>query len=697
MKLVILILLLLALASIQAPSISFTISQISIEYELKAVATFDKGSIAVGEKGLVAIAYNDGGRLLEKPVDIELKDISCIGSRCLAVGRDGVVLEIDTSKKTFKTVKISDAELYNIASSERHFYIASRRGEIIVYSLDKGVIEVYQYGKDIVEMVYGDILYILMKEGVKTLRGDTLKIKAEKISWVQELGLMILNSSGVYSISKNTSLTLGRYENIAPCSPRSFTLSSGNIIYMWSMDDGLKIVSTLTFKPMDIACSMDRVYAVGPKGYYAEASKNLFKLLFAPSGKYTTASSDNGLAVVAGEKVLFYNDGYFKEVEAPEKNYKSSSLSKGIAVLLGDEKIVAVSEHGLKILPYRVGEYNDLWVEGDRLLLAGRKGLIEASIKELKIRELYSGGELYSVSRGGAVGKNIIVTPSRDYRVNVSLRSVDTIPCGLVAVGDKGAVAVLREDSIDYVYAPGGENLKSVAVKPDSSYALIGGAIGGIYLWDGYKVSQLPYKASGEISEIAWINNSEALIIADGRILLFREEGYDEPGLDIRTPEYIRMYNGSEKSLKITLNPLNGYTGTLKPTILTDIDGVSISVVEKIDVKPLCPTVLEAKIKTSPEARGSGKLSIILDGEKREVPLIIEVKSRETGGKSENIFPNLASLLSPSGITMVIGVLAVAVIVLVVLKMFKKPPRPGAPKSGEGWEKPQEGGEGEEW
>ncbi len=696
MKRLILILLLLALSSIQPPSISFTILEISIGSELKAIASFDKGTIAVGEKGLVAIAYNDGGRLLEKPVDIELKDISCIGSRCLAVGGGGVVLEIDALKKTFKTVKISDAELYKVASSGRYFYIASSRGEIVVYSLDKGVIEVYQYGGDIVDIVYGDKLYILMRDGVKILGGDILKIRAEKVAWVKELGLIVLNSSGVYSISKNASLTLGRYEDIAPCSPRSFTLSSGNIMYMWSMDYGLKIFSTLTFKPVDIACSMDKIYAIGPRGYYAEASKNGSKLLFAPSGKYTTASSDNGLAVVAGEKVLFYEDGYFKEVEAPGRNYKSSSLSNGLAILLGDEKIVAVSEDGVKILPYRVGEYNDLWLEGDRLLLAGRNGLIEASLEELNIRELYSGGELYSVSRGGAVGKNVIVTSSREYRVNVSLKSVDTIPCGLLAVGDKGALAVLREDSIDYVYATGGENLRSVAVKPDSSYALIGGASGGLYLWDGYRVSQLPYRASGEVSEIAWINNSEALIIAGGRILLFREEGYGEPRLEVGIPETFRIYNGSEKSLKITLNPLNGYTGTLEPTILTDIEGVSIMVAEKLDVKPLCPTFLEAKIKTSPEARGSGKLSIILDGVEREVPLIIEVRSKETGGKSESI------LLNPT-ITMIIGVLAVAVIVLtVVLKMFKKPPRPEAPKPGEeeaekGWEKPQEGGEGEEW
>ena len=154
----------------------------------------------------------------------------------------------------------------------------------------------------------------------------------------------------------------------------------------------------------------------------------------------------------------------------------ASSTYKDTAVLLSESKIVLVSSSGVKILPHTIEGYNDIWLEGDRILLAGRKGLVELLMNEMASREIIGGVELYAVNGYGATGKSILAVLSSQsaetVKINGTMKGLDKIQCGLVAVGDIGLVAY-RYGKTSYYSVPGGERLKSAAVKPDGAYALI--------------------------------------------------------------------------------------------------------------------------------------------------------------------------------------------------------------------------------
>jgi len=145
----------------------------------------------------------------------------------------------------------------------------------------------------------------------------------------------------------------------------------------------------------------------------------------------------------------------------------------------------------------------------------------------------------------------------------------------------------------------------------------------------------------------------------------------------------VKLYNGTERTLAVTLNPLNGYGGELGVSILSDgLDGLWAEAVrEKVYVKPMCPVQAEFRVSASPDSRGSGKLFIAIGGERIEVPVVVEPKTRQAEKRSGSI------LEDPVMLTAIGASAMLAVTFYVIFRMFKsgkKGPRPEREKpSGE--------------
>jgi len=680
---IIALLLPLNLTSIEAEAVSFTVTELSVESDLYSVAIFKGGVISVGKSGIVALAYMDGEKLVERPVDGNLLSVSCAGSKCLAVGERGIAVVIDVYKKTFKPTKISDEDLKEVEAYAGRFYItASKR--MIIYSPEMGVSTIFNVGA--IDVLPADRLYILVKDRILYLEGEDLgelaKASYDRLAWIDRV-LYGLSKNGLYRVFDSMKVLDGSYERVASCD--ALYLSSGSTVYRFD-GERVETQAVLLFKPRDIACRAGEVYAVGEKGYYARVSRNNVELLFAPSGRYLTVSADSGVAYIAGDKVLSYSNGIFRLIETPSTNYVASSTYRGAAALLSQSRIVLVSDAGVKMLPYMVGGYSDIWFSGERILLAGKKGLVEVSVNEMASGEVIGGVELYAVNGYGAAGKSTLAVFSSQstetIKVNGTLRGLDGIPCGLVAVGDVGLVAY-RDGKISYHRVPGGEKLKSVAVKLDGAYALVGGVDGGLYIWDGYKIRQLPYNAHGEVTDIAWLSDNEALITAGGRLLLYRDLGRERPSLNIQAPEILKLYNGTERVVDVTLNPLNGFSGELVVSVSSEgLEGLWAEAIRgKVYVKPMCPIQAEFRVSASPDARGTGKLFITVGGEEVAVNVVVEPKTRRVGEESGSILEDPVTMAVIMSSAILIGTFYV---IFRVFKSVKKTSKSREGSSGKG-------------
>jgi hypothetical protein len=148
--------------------VSFTVSELSLGSDLNSIALFEDGSIAVGRSGMIAIAYADGRRVVEKPVDVSLLDVSCNRQVCMAVGEKGVTVIIDVSGRMMKPAKLSDDDLRIIRACDGRFYIASSR-QVIEYSPTSGISAVFNI--EALDILPADRLYILSRDGIYYAEG----------------------------------------------------------------------------------------------------------------------------------------------------------------------------------------------------------------------------------------------------------------------------------------------------------------------------------------------------------------------------------------------------------------------------------------------------------------------------------------------------------------------------------------------
>jgi hypothetical protein len=665
------ILLLSAAAAQPKAGVSFTVSELSLDADLNSIALFDGGSIAVGRSGTIAIAYADGDRVVERPVDAGLLDVACDGKTCLAVGERGSAVIIDARARTMRPTKLSDDNLGIVRAHGGRFYIASSK-QVMEYSPASGISAAFNI--EALDILPADRLYILSRDGVYYVEGGELKKLASgsysMLAWFNG-SLHALSrggfgvKGGLYRVPGGARALEGSYDGLASCG--ALYLFSGSTVYRASEDGRIEAYAVLPFKPRGAACRGGEVYAAGEKGYYARITRNNVELLFAPSGRYAAISADSGTAYIAGDKVLSYRNGTFRVIEVPSGSYTALSASGGALALLSQNKIILASEAGVRTLPYTASGYNDIWLSGDRILLAGR-GLIEIHVDRMASREILQGVELYAVNGYGAAGKNVLVLLSSGsaeaIKVNVTLRGLDAIPCGLAAVGDTWLIAY-RDGKTSYYRSPEGERLTSIAVKPDKAYALVGGADGGLYIWDGYAIQRLPYRAPAGIASIAWISGGEALMAAGGGILLYRDLGHGRPSLELQAPDVVKLYNGTERVVSVMLNPLNGYGGELRPAALPEgLDGLQAEPLNaSICVRPLCPARADIRISAAPHASGAGWVTVAVEGGAARINVVVEPRARQPGGGA-------SQPISPLVMTVIAGAIMVAMAIIIALKII---------------------------
>ena len=208
-------------------------------------------------------------------------------------------------------------------------------------------------------------------------------------------------------------------------------------------------------------------------------------------------------------RVFLYEARRFRDLELPTDRYHSASISGDKILVLGEMRLIEVVDGDVKPLPLKVEEGGSIHLSGHKAYLASDKGLFEIDLRSASIKQLLK-ANLLKVTEEGACGEGVIAPFRGDLiEINFTARDLDAAGCTLVAVGQagkrgrKGMIAVYREGG-DLEAEAIDESLTSVELT--GRYGLIGGAKGGLYIFDGYTLSAIPYNLGEEIRGIAWIN-----------------------------------------------------------------------------------------------------------------------------------------------------------------------------------------------
>ncbi|MEM2216578.1 MAG: hypothetical protein QXP57_08465 [Nitrososphaerota archaeon] len=631
--------------------ISFRVEQLTLSETINSIDFFKDGFMAVGEKGVIVVVYDDGYRIVERQAKGDLLDVSCIDRYCMAVGVKGSNIIYDMVGKTFRRIELPIEDYFKVVGYRREFYIAYQRG-VIIYSPNSGSTKTILSELMDIE-VYGDKIILL--------RRDSLKILDLEGGEVQSISLKNVKNPKKIKYVNNTLWLLGDYlyrfngtgfEKVLEQScdsleyDGSIILLSRDSIYRLK-NGGLELITSLE-KVKNIRAGDGRIIIVG-EGYIVEY-REVLRYLFIPQGEYTSSSSDNHRAVVVGSRILIYEDGYFKIVQAPQDNYISASIEGDRIVVLGSKNVLEVIGDSIKTLPYKSEGYTSISLYNGRILLTSSKGLFEIDPDTYSVKNLVE-GNLLKATRHGAIGDRMLIVPTppgyRKVSINFTARDVSGAGCMIIVVGDKGSTVLYRNDVVEYVKI-GRDPLTAVGL--NRKYGLIGDSKGNLYLFDGYVISPIPYSIGEEVKSISWMDDREALIVTSKNIYIFIEEHYPEPRIEIVRPEYIRVYNGSETGIKLLIKPLNGYSGDVELTAALSIEGVSVRIEpSRLYVEGMCPVEAYLRISSMNWAKGNGRLEIIYDGFRDELNIIVEQKMIEKKSEELGIL-NLLIYIIPAAI-----------------------------------------------
>lgn len=618
--------LLALLISVQAPAISFTVEPLSLHGDLNAVAAIDGGAVAVGEDGLIAI-YRDGVRMVERPVEADLLDVACRGGLCLAVGEDGAAVLVKPGRGVYVPLRVSSQDLTGVEAYGDGFLIASE-DQVMLYSPGRGVAAAFLVkGVDDLD-VAGGSAYILAGGEVLTLSEDgPVRLLEARGARNLEWPWITTRSEILLAEGNSTKVLLEGGFDAVEGAGGSLLLSSGSTVYRLDVDGRLRVLAALPYEPRALAWSGGRLYAAGEGGAFMEAGEGV-RLLFAPDAEYAAADADDGEAIIVGEEALTFDGETFNQLQLPEERWRDVALWGDVAAVLGEKSVTMVRGGGVEAAPYSAEGYESIELGPWGLVLAGGS-LHLASPKSLRVKELAAGVKLHSASGSSTVGDEVIIVfgagEARVIRVNATLRSVDELPCGLVAAGDDGALLAYR-GRVEW-FKTTGEDLTAVAVNPAGKYALIGSREGGLLIWDGLGARTLPWRAGGEVRDIAWLNEAEAIIVAGGRLYLYREEGFPEPRIVIQAPESVRLLNGTSVDVSLKAIPLYGFSG--EPRILAEFrgaEGVLATLEAPKEVAPLCPAEATLHVTAADYSKGQGMVALRYPGGEGEVAVIVEAK-----------------------------------------------------------------------
>jgi hypothetical protein len=635
--------------------------------------------VAVGKAGVLTVWRPDRVEHLSIAT-VDLSGVSCSRNLCIAVGKGGIVVEIDISlTTTYRGYTPLKKDLISVAYGEG-FAVITAADEIYLYRPGGEVFKTLQVKQKNPRAFYSGGKYTVAAE--KTVYRLTPSLELEKAAdypssiiaaFTHRGETWVLASDGLYL--GGSRILSGTYVNAYP-HPRGILLLRATTVQLYdALDRELRYVATFTREVNVLRLyGGDRVVAAGVKGSLVMAANNTQYLLTAPSGDYATASSDGRGGVLVAQKsglILRYSNGYFTDTYVVGDEPRAMTSSMGWVAVLGSRAIWRLDPLSGELVKVdaavKASDYADIApsMNGLWVALAGASRIVDVGI-DGTISTTQVNGKLLAIAPGYAVGEKIAVMTVgglKTSKQNDTLRDVDVTACGAVAVTDKGRIAYLKPDRIDST-PMAGLSFTAVSVNPRGAYALIGGSKGELVLYDGYKATRIPTALPEAVKSIAWADEKTAIVVTSKGVYRLVETSFPQPQLEVVMPKTLEVFAGTPRRVQFEVKPLNGMSGEVELQLISSNPQIILQQTSlKLSLSPMCTSKAEIGINIPPETpEGSGSVTINYQG-RNLASLSISIK--RPGGQQQT---QPLTFLSINTILPIVLIIVIAVVGIVIFR-----------------------------
>jgi len=641
---------------------------------LLAVEPVGDGFVAVGRSGLIA-SMTSGDMWVTRSGDQDLMELACGRKLCLAGGGDLLVL-IDPAKRSFRSFKPTQgARLIDLSAWGDAFLAlySKRRGWLLAEIGREGVVRgLAGLEEEPIGFLAENLILARGKDGLEILR-VTEGLGLERVRTVEGIsrpeeavlreGRVIALERGGIVAEGGDVLLKGSYKSIKLCGG-GLIAASGEGAWIFGKDGWRQVPSWLEVE--DAACTKLGPILVGDFiGIWGEGG---LKLLTPPPGNYRVVEAWRGGALIGGDGILLeYRDGFFKAYSLGDRVRGIAEAGEG-AIILGEGGFWTYDGKSIRSvdLEVRAGDFNAVREIGEWIVLAGEGGRIlklklgSGSVAEYRWidatdKRINALGKRFAVGDGVAV----LLEGPLVAKVKGDLLDVDETACSGIAVGERGVV-ILRRGSLKELGL--GDTATAISIKPDGSYALIGGRKGEVWVYDGYKAVRSLVELGSSVDDLEWISDKEALAIAGGRLYRIVEVERPKPGIALEAPSEVSVYEGSTMRLRVGVKPLWGFEGEVK--VVAEGEATPVPAESGAYLRPMCPVNVTLAISPAGEPGSSSHLAVKAYGEgvMESRGLIVHVKPAPKSGGFE--------LPAWSTIVGMIAVLAIIVAVVFIVRRF---------------------------
>lgn len=649
------------------------VEELSVE-GLLAVEPVGDGFVAVGRSGLIA-SMTGGDMWVTRSGDRDLTELDCGRKLCLAGGGDLLVL-IDPSRRSFRSFKPTQgARLIDLSAWGDGFLAlySKKRGWLLAeIGPDGSVRGLAGLGEEPIGFLAENLILARGRNGLEILR-VTEGLGLEQVRTVEGIsrpegavlydGRVIALERGRVVAEAGDVLLKGSYESIKRCGG-GLIVTSGEGVWMLGKGGWSQMPSWLEVE--DAACTELGPILVGDFiGVWGEGG---LKLLTPPPGEYRVVEAWRGGALIGGEEILLeYRDGLFKVYSLGDRVRGIAEAGEG-AIILGEGGFWTYDGKSIRSvdLDVRAGSFNAITKVGEWIILAGEGGrILKLKLGSGRVAEYRwinaTDKQINALGRRFAVGDGVAVLLEGPLvaKIKGDLLDVDETACSGIAVGD-GGVIILRRDSLKRLEL--GDTATAISIKPDGSYALIGGKRGEVWIYDGYRAVRSLVDLGSRVDDLEWISDREALAIAGGRLYRIVEVERPKPGVALEVPSEISVYEGSTIRLKVGVKPLWGFEGEVK--VVAEGEAAPVPAESGAYLRPMCPVSLILAISPAVEPGSSSHLTVKVYGEgvMESRGVIVHVKPVPKSGGFE--LPAWSTIMG------MIAVLAAIIAVVFIVRRF---------------------------
>jgi hypothetical protein len=661
----------------------FRVERITVSSDYSSIDVSGDAVIAVGKSGLLTVW---SPRRVDHTTiaTSDLYSISCMESLCVAVGKGGIVSDVDIGRMAYKSYTLSKKDLVSVAFDGRIAVIAAS-DELYIYRPGGEVMKAVQSRLKISRITFSEGVFIAAAE--KTASKVSSSGDIEKIAdYASNLITAFRHRGSVWALAADglymdgSRILTGSYTAAAP-HPRGILLLSGMNIQLYdAIDRQVKHVATVTRQVGSIKLyGGDRVVASGPAGTLLMVSEGVQNMLTAPSGEYSTAVDDGVGGVYVAMKsglILRYSGGVFTTYVLGDEP-RRMTVSGGLVAILGSRSLwslnPATGELARVEAPVKPSDFNDIAPSvrtGYWITLAGPNGIVDLTL-DGQVLPASVGGKLLAVTLGYAVGEKIAAILTGEIKTSKQddkLVDVDVTSCGAVAVSDKGRIAYLKPDSIDSTTVPN-IAFTTISINPRGAYALAGGSKGELVIYDGYKATALPTALPEAVNAIAWADGKTALAVTPKAVYRIVEASIPEPRLEVTAPKSLEVFTGSSRRIQVDVKPLYGMSGEAELQLSTTNPQILLQQTSlKLKLSPMCTTKTEIGLSIPSETpEGTGSITISHKGVNLAT---VSLAVKKPGQQQQQQNPPPQTILQ--NIQPIAGIAIIATISLMIFRRLKK-------------------------